>query len=225
MSGAPPAPGGGGTEPVTRASTFGPSALMTPANAITIGRLLVTPVVIGIVAASGPGWLQFGLALAVGATDVVDGWLARRQGATRSGAFLDPLADKVGVVGVLCAVAARGEVSWLPVAIVAGREVLMQGYRSVMGRRGVSIPARRSAKAKTFVQGLAALLCITPSVAGHHTVLSVALWVAVALTVVSGVQYVLDGRRAARPSQPGSTDGAGTLGPDAGIGPVGRVAG
>lgn len=201
---------------------------MTPANAITVARLLATPVVIGIVAASGPGWLQFSLALAVGATDVLDGWLARRQGATRSGAFLDPLADKIGVVGVLCAVAARGEVSWVPVGIVAAREVSMQAYRSVMGRRGVSIPARRSAKLKTLVQGVAALLCITPSVAAHHTVLGGVLWAAVVLTVVSGVQYVLDGRRAARPPEAGTggPGAPGTIGaPDTGMGPVGRVAG
>jgi CDP-diacylglycerol--glycerol-3-phosphate 3-phosphatidyltransferase len=198
---------------------------MTPANAITVARLLVTPVVIGMVAAAGPGWAQFGLALAVGASDVADGWLARRQGATRSGAFLDPLADKVGVVGVLCAVAARGEVPWLPVGVIAAREVSMQLYRSVMGRRGVSIPARRSAKLKTLVQGLAGLMCITPSVFTHHNVLLALLWLAVAFTVVSGVQYVLDGRRAARQPRPGPAAGAGTLGPDSGIGPVGRVVG
>jgi CDP-diacylglycerol--glycerol-3-phosphate 3-phosphatidyltransferase len=199
---------------------------LTPANALTLGRLLVTPVLIGIVAASGPGWLPFGLALAVGATDVADGWIARRQGVTRSGAFLDPLADKVAVVGVLCAVAARGEVPWLPVGLVAARELLMQVYRSVMGRRGVSIPARRSAKVKTLVQGIAALLAITPSLSAHHTVLQVVLWVAVALTLASGVQYVIDGRRAALGPPPDAAGRPGALGsPDAGVGPVDRVAG
>ena len=99
-----------------RVSTFGPSALNTPANAITVARLLATPVLVVMIVVHGPGWAPFGVALAIGLTDGVDGWLARRQGTTRSGAFLDPLADKAAVVGALCAVAAKGEVSWLPVA-------------------------------------------------------------------------------------------------------------
>ncbi|HZU79017.1 MAG TPA: CDP-alcohol phosphatidyltransferase family protein [Acidimicrobiales bacterium] len=177
--------------------TFGPSALVTPANAITVARLLATPVIIAMVAVSGPGWAPFAVAFAIGATDGVDGWLARRQGTTRSGAFLDPLADKVAVIGVLCAIAGRGEVPWLPVVLIAVREVGMQLYRTFVGRRGVSIPARSSAKVKTLVQGIAILMCLAPSVAPHHTVLLVALWVAVAFTLVTGVQYLFDGRRAA----------------------------
>ncbi len=119
-----------------RVSTFGPSALKTPANAITVARLLATPVLVVMIAVHGPGWGPFAVALAIGLTDGVDGWLARRQGTTRSGAFLDPLADKAAVVGALCAVAAKGEVSWIPVAIIAAREVWMS---AVPHRRG---PAR-----------------------------------------------------------------------------------
>ena len=184
--------------PRVRPSTFGPSALITPANGITFARLLATPVLVVMIAVSGPGWAPFSVALAIGLTDGVDGWIARRQGATRSGAFLDPLADKAAVVSALFALAARGEVSWLPVAIIAGREVGMSLYRVVVGRHGVSIPARPSAKVKTLVQGVAVLLCLAPSVAPHTRVLEVGLWVAVAFTVVTGAQYVADGRRAAR---------------------------
>ncbi len=189
------------TEPLrerVRVSTFGPSALKTPANAITVGRLLATPVLVGMIVVHGAGWAPFGVALAIGLTDGVDGWLARRQGTTRSGAFLDPLADKAAVVGALCALAVKGELSWLPVAIVAAREVWMSLYRIAVGRHGISIPARSSAKLKTLVQGVAILLCLAPSVAPHHRVLDVAIWVAVAFTVVTGAQYLLDGRRAAQ---------------------------
>jgi CDP-diacylglycerol--glycerol-3-phosphate 3-phosphatidyltransferase len=145
--------------------------------------------------------------LAIGLTDGVDGWLARRQGTTRSGAFLDPLADKAAVVGALCAVAVKGEVSWLPVAIIAAREVWMSVYRIAVGRRGISIPARASAKLKTLVQGIAILLCLAPSVAPHRGVLGVAVWVAVAFTVVTGAQYLFDGRRAARAVDGGAASG------------------
>jgi CDP-diacylglycerol---glycerol-3-phosphate 3-phosphatidyltransferase len=179
-------------------STFGPSALNTPANAVTALRLLATPVLVAMIVTRGPGWAPFGVALAIGLTDGVDGWLARRQGTTRSGAFLDPLADKAAVVGALCAVAVKGGVSWLPVSLIAAREVWMSTYRIVVGRRGVSIPARRTAKLKTVVQGVAVLLCLAPSVAPHRGVLAVAVWVAVVLTLVTGAQYLVDGRRASR---------------------------
>ena len=100
---------------------FGPTALATPANAVTVARLAVAPVVVVMVAVSGATWAAFVLAFVVGVTDGLDGWLARRQGPTRSGAFIDPLADKVVVVGLLAAVAARGEVTWVPPSRPAGR--------------------------------------------------------------------------------------------------------
>jgi CDP-diacylglycerol--glycerol-3-phosphate 3-phosphatidyltransferase len=185
-----------------RPSRFGPSALATPANAITGARLLATPALVVLVAVGGTGWAPFVVALAVGATDVMDGWIGRRQGATRSGAFLDPLADKVAVLSVLCALAARGEVAWWPVGLIAAREVAMSVYRSLSGRRGLSIPARPSAKLKAWVQGVAILLALTPPVAPHEVVIDVAMWVAVAFTLVTGAQYLADGIRAARSMPP-----------------------
>jgi CDP-diacylglycerol--glycerol-3-phosphate 3-phosphatidyltransferase len=184
--------------------TFGPSALATPANALTVARLLAAPVIVVMVALWGPSWVAFTLAFAVAATDGVDGWIARRQGTTRSGAFLDPLADKAVVLGALFVLAAQDRVGWLPVALIAGREVTMQVYRSVLGRRGVSVPARRSAKVKTLVQDAAVGLCLLPPLATHRTVTDVVLWVATVLTVVTGIQYLLDARRAAgaRRAQP-----------------------
>lgn len=181
-----------------RRSTFGPSALATPANAVTVARLLAAPVLVAMVAVAGPSYSAFAIGFAVAATDGVDGWIARRQGATSSGAFLDPLADKALVLGALAAVAGRGEVSWWPVLLIGGRELAMQWYRTVLGRRGISIPARSSAKAKTLVQDLAIGLCLLPPTASHPLVLELALWVAVGFTVVSGMQYLVDGRRAAR---------------------------
>lgn len=189
-------------------SGFGPTALATPANAVTAARLLAAPVVVLMVAVAGPSWPAFAVGVLVAASDGFDGWLARRQGPTRSGAFIDPLADKVVVLGVLGAVAARGEIEWLPVALIAAREVSMSIYRWLMARRGVSIPARRSAKVKTLVQLTAGGLCLMPPLAAHHVLLDAVVWLAVALTVVSGTQYLLDGRRAAD-MQP-ATAGGGT---------------
>jgi CDP-diacylglycerol--glycerol-3-phosphate 3-phosphatidyltransferase len=184
------------------ASKFGPSALATPANAITIARLLATPILVVLVAVGGTGWAPFAVAFAIGATDGVDGWIARRQGATRSGAFLDPLADKVVVLSALFVLAAKSEIAWWPVGLIAAREVAITVYRSLVGRRGVSIPARTSAKVKTLVQGIAILLALAPPVARHHGVVGAVLWVAVAFTLVTGGQYLIDGRKAIRSVDP-----------------------
>jgi CDP-diacylglycerol---glycerol-3-phosphate 3-phosphatidyltransferase len=198
--------------PMTRPTTFGPSAVLTPANGITALRLLATPVLIALIMLWGASWFTFVFGALLALSDGVDGWLARKQGATRSGAFLDPLADKVVVLGALFALVAKGIVWWLPVVVIAAREVAMSVYRSVVGRRGVSIPARNTAKVKTLLQDLAIGLCLAPPLSGHRTVLSAAIWVATAMTVFTGGQYFLDGRRMA-------TVG-GDRGSSAGAGPV-----
>ena len=184
--------------PPNRVTTYGPSAVLTPANGITVLRLLATPLLIALIVVWGASWFTFVLWGVLSLTDGIDGWVARRQGTTRSGAFLDPLADKVVVLGALIALVAKGIIWWLPVAIIAAREVGMSIYRSVVGRRGVSVPARTTAKVKTLLQDVAVALCLVPPLAAHRTVLSAVVWVAAAMTVFTGGQYFLDGRRAAR---------------------------
>jgi CDP-diacylglycerol--glycerol-3-phosphate 3-phosphatidyltransferase len=182
----------------TTTTTFGPSALLTPANGITVLRLLATPVVIAMIMLWGASWFTFVFGGLLALSDGIDGWLARKQGTTRSGAFLDPLADKVVVLGALVALVAKGIVWWLPVAIIAVREIAMSVYRSVVGRHGISIPARNSAKLKTLLQDIAIGMCLAPPLATHHSILSAGMWVATAMTVFTGAQYLVDGRRAAR---------------------------
>jgi CDP-diacylglycerol--glycerol-3-phosphate 3-phosphatidyltransferase len=180
----------------TAEPTFGPSALATPANAITVGRLLLTPVFVALIVSQGATWLTCAVGTVVAASDGVDGWLARRQGTTRSGAFLDPLADKVVVLAAFFTLAAQHVIPWLPVGLIAAREAGMSAYRSWAGRQGISIPARFSAKVKTLVQDLAIATCLLPPLAHRHTLQLVAVWVAAGLTLATGVQYWLDGRRA-----------------------------
>lgn len=172
---------------------------MTPANGITMARVAITPVLLILVAGSGPSYPALALWIVLASSDGLDGYLARRHGTTRSGAFLDPLADKLLVLGALVALAGRGVFGWLPVGLIASREVAMSVYRSWVGRRGISIPARRSAKAKTVVQEVAVGLALFPPVARRAPwTARIVLWAAVVLTVTSGVQYLLDGAAARR---------------------------
>jgi CDP-diacylglycerol---glycerol-3-phosphate 3-phosphatidyltransferase len=180
------------------ATSFGPSALATPANAVTIGRLVVSPVLLAMILMSEDSWPALFLWIALAATDGVDGYLARRQGTTRSGAFLDPLADKVLVLGAMLALVAVGRFWWLPVFLIAAREIAISIYRAYWGRRGLAVHARWWAKVKTVVQDVAVGFALLPLTADDHAwVANTVLWIAVVLTLVTGVQYLLDGQRAA----------------------------
>ena len=185
------------------AGKFEPSALVTPANAITAFRLLATLPVLVLIVHLGVSWIAVVAWAAVASTDFLDGWVARRQGATTSGAFLDPLADKVLVLGALGALAATDLVSWTPVLIIAGREVAISAYRSVVARNGVSMPARPMAKAKTAAQDLAVGLILLPPTGLHHPGIGqTLLWVSVGLALASGAQYLFDSRRPAAVAAP-----------------------
>ena len=178
--------------------TFGPSALVTPANAVTLARLLAAPVYVVMLVVWGASWINVVVGIILAGSDGLDGYIARRHGTTRSGAFLDPLADKACVLGAFFTLAAQGHLPWLPVILITIREVGMQLYRSWVGRRGVSIPARKSAKFKTLVQDFAIGTVIIPPLAHQHSLQLAMIWFACALTLYTGAEYLLDGRRALR---------------------------
>ncbi len=172
-----------------------------PANLLTIARLIFAPLLFWFVldaeAERGASWAAFGLGVALATTDFFDGKVARRANVvSRSGAFLDPLADKVVIIGSSYCLVHVGRYWWVPVTIIAIRELGITAWRSRWARSGLSLPARKSAKYKTFVQGLALSMAVMPPLNDQDTLLAAMLWVAVGWTVYSGVQYVLDGQKA-----------------------------
>lgn len=179
------------------ATSFGPSALATPANAVTIVRLVCAPALWLIIVASGPSYGVTALWIALASTDGLDGYLARRHGTTRSGAFLDPLADKALVLGAMWALVAADAFWSVPVALITMRELAISAFRSYWGRRGLAVPATFWAKVKTVVQSLAVGLALLPQVAdGNGWLASATLWVAVGLTLATGAHYLVEGSRA-----------------------------
>src|ERR671930_1898712 len=141
-----------GAQPVSRISRFGPSALRTPANLVTALRFALTIPLLQLIATDGVSWRATVGWIMLASTDGLDGWLARRDGTTRSGAFLDPLADKFLAIGGLASLAAKGIFPWAAVVLIAAREVGVSLFRTVAGRRGVSMPARNLGKTKTVFQ-------------------------------------------------------------------------
>ena len=181
--------------PAERLRRVGPGAIRTPANLVTVGRLVAAVPALLLILRVGSSWWTVAVWFVLSVTDGLDGWLARRDGSTRAGAFLDPLADKFLAIGGFTALALRGDVAWLPVVIMAGREAVISLYRSYEGRRGVSLPARQLGKWKTFIQMSAIGFVLLPFTADLGWLQVAVTWAAVALTVVSAVDIIVAARR------------------------------
>lgn len=181
---------------------FGPGALLTPANVITICRVALSPVAFYLILTEMTSWRLVGLWFVLTVTDSLDGYLARKQGTTRSGAFLDPLADKVLALGGLWSVVIAGSLWGLPrpwavaVVLMTIREIVISGLRAYWGRMGLAIQASRVAKAKTFLQfGAVGWFVLPPT----HDVVWLAdafVWLATFVAWYSAVDYLVAGSRA-----------------------------
>lgn len=179
------------------------NGLATPANAITMSRIFMTPVLCMMVLANEPtrgaSWGAAVIGLLMGATDYVDGKVARATNSfSRSGAFLDPLADKIIVLGAGFSFVAVGAISWIPMTLIAIREVVISAIRSRYAAKGLAIPARWLAKWKATFQGIALLIAATPPLSEIPYLVATVLWLACALTLYTGWQYILAGESAAR---------------------------
>jgi CDP-diacylglycerol--glycerol-3-phosphate 3-phosphatidyltransferase len=169
-----------------------PTKIATWANLVTVGRVLIAPLMFLLIPETpGGSWVAFLLWFALCSSDGIDGYLARRHGVTNFGTFLDPLADKVLVLGAMFTLVSR-DVFWvLPVVIIAAREIAISLYRTFVGAKGVSVPASKIAKWKTVTQQLAVGFAILPPTALDATwVWLWLLWISVALALISGGQYL-----------------------------------
>ena len=97
---------------------------LTPANLITITRILVSPILFIVILSAegenGASWTAFIFGFILGISDAFDGVLARATNSeTKLGAFLDPLADKVVVLGCMFSLLAIGRFHYLPVLILS----------------------------------------------------------------------------------------------------------
>jgi CDP-diacylglycerol--glycerol-3-phosphate 3-phosphatidyltransferase len=185
----------------------GPPPLLNIANVLTGVRLALVPVFVAVLVTedgTSTGWrlAAFGVFAVAAITDRYDGELARRRGlVTAFGTIADPIADKALTGSALIGLSVLGMAPWWATAVIMVREIGVTVLRFLVLRHGI-IPASRGGKAKTLVQTLAIglyLLPLTelfPAAAGAVELLRwTVLVVAVVLTVVTGLDYVL---RAAR---------------------------
>jgi CDP-diacylglycerol--glycerol-3-phosphate 3-phosphatidyltransferase len=161
-------------------------------NVISIFRILLAPVLVALVLSGSD--TAAGVAAVVfvfGAlTDGLDGYVARRYaGTTALGQWLDPLADKILVTAPVVALASVGRFPAWAVGVIVLREFAVSALRAWLGTRGVAMPASPWGKAKTAVQMVLVPLYLLPLGEGAEPWRLAILWLAVVLTVWSGLDY------------------------------------
>jgi len=175
------------------------------ANALTVLRLVLVPVFLVALFQDGgdsAAWrVGAFVAFAVASvTDRIDGELARRNNlVTDFGKIADPIADKALTGAGLIGLSVLGELPWWVTAVILVREVGVTALRLVVIRHGV-MPASRGGKVKTMLQSLAIGLLVLPTTGWLEDVALLVMAVAVLVTVVTGVDYVLRALRLRRTS-------------------------
>jgi len=182
-------------------------------NVLTVSRIFAIPVVLGFIYWGGPAghWLAFSAYTYACITDFLDGYLARAwHQQSAFGRFLDPIADKLLVAGILLMLVGVQTISSfhvLPAAVILCREILVSGLREFLAEARVSMPVSLLAKWKTTIQMLALGFLIVGVVGpdfgpyGPIGPLSTweigiyGLWLAAAITIVTGYDYLCAGMR------------------------------
>jgi CDP-diacylglycerol--glycerol-3-phosphate 3-phosphatidyltransferase len=162
---------------------------------LTITRIVAVPLLIVFLISSSRvhALIAVGIFVLAAITDWADGWFARRRNeVTTLGTLLDPIADKLLVAAALISLVTIDKIAGWIVVVIIGRELAVTGLRAVAASVGVIVPASRLAKWKTVSQYVAVTMLIVEKgfeSALFHVAATAVLWAALALTVVSAVDY------------------------------------
>jgi CDP-diacylglycerol--glycerol-3-phosphate 3-phosphatidyltransferase len=175
-------------------------------NAITIARILAVPFFIWSLVSFSDNesplrWISELIFIVIMASDGIDGAIARKRGiVTDLGKLLDPIADKALLGGALVTLSILGEIAWWVTIVILVRELGITVYRLVVVNQQV-IAASSGGKMKTIFQGVMVGFIVSPLTAWFpydwYRILEQSLvLISVALTVYSGLQYVVAAVRA-----------------------------
>jgi cardiolipin synthase len=184
----------GRDKPKSRVSTL--SIPTTIPNLITLGRILLVPVVVWAIA-SNAMWVAFVLFLAAGVSDAVDGFLAKRFDMTSElGAYLDPLADKALIVSIYLTLGINGEIPRWLVILVVSRDILIVGGIMLSWLMGNPLKIRPLLVSKLNTVAQIVFACVVLGSLGFHyhvPVLRLVLMGLVAvLTLLSVAAYLAE---------------------------------
>ena len=171
-------------------------------NSLTIARIFFVPLLVAVLVAQNVAirvfgatitneWLALAIFLVAAATDLVDGYLARRWGqVTTIGTLLDPIADKLLISAALIALVQVNAVPGWMVILIVGREFAISGLRSIAAAEGYTIKASDLGKTKMVAQVTAISLLL---IGIHHPQIAVLaywmMWVVVLFAMLSAVGY------------------------------------
>lgn len=176
-------------------SATGSAGLWNPANLLTMLRIVIVPGFVALMLLGGGhdpkwrsgAWAAFGVAMI---TDFFDGQLARRWDLVSDfGKIADPIADKAIMGAALLTLSALGDVWWWITVVILVREIGVTLLRLWVIRFGV-IAASRGGKLKTLAQGVAVGMYVLMLTGPLAEIRAVIMGVAVALTIVTGFDYV-----------------------------------
>ena len=166
---------------------------MSLADQLTLARAAAVPLVVALFVWDFPNhnWWATGVFIVAMTTDWFDGRVARSRGRSSPlGSLLDPVADKLLVLTVLIVLVDEGVFKGWMVAAIVAREFLVSGLRLAALERGVVMHARDLGKLKTWSQATAAAIGgFAAAGALDESVAYWALWIALILTWLSGLDY------------------------------------
>ena len=165
-------------------------------NKLTVLRVIMVPffVFFMLTDVGGPAnkWIALILFCVASLTDMLDGKIARKYNlVTNFGKFMDPLADKLLVCSaMICMIEMGKRPAWIVIVIIA-REFIISGFRLVASDNGIVIAASYWGKFKTVFQ-MAMIIVLIADFGGVFDVIAqVLIWIALALTVISLIDYVV----------------------------------
>ena len=175
---------------------------MTTANQLTLLRMALIPVFLGVLYAGFPGsrYWALGIFIAASLTDLLDGYIARHYDQiTNFGKFMDPLADKVLVMAAMCWFVEEGRMPGWVLAVVLLREFAVSGMRLVAVEQGRVIAAGWSGKVKTAATMVCLCLMLLtgapePRDSAPDFVAMAGSAVIAVTTLYSGAEYLIKNR-------------------------------
>ena len=172
-------------------------------NILTLLRILLVPViVVALLHETANGDLLAAIVFALASvTDAMDGYLARTRNAiTTFGKLMDPIADKLLIIAALVALVSLHRLPAWVVMVIIARELTVTVTRMQANQQGVVIASNWWGKAKTIVQ-VAAIFCVIVAGTPTPTWVEALVYGAVAITIVSGVDYFFGLRRVLREAE------------------------
>ena len=168
-------------------------------NKLTMLRMIMVPFFVAVLLAQPFGaasdWIALIIFVAASLTDLADGKIARKYNlVTNFGKFMDPLADKLLVCsGMICLIALNRIPAWV-VCIIVAREFTISGFRLIAAEKGTVIAASYWGKFKTASQMVMVILMVANLGGFFNTLGEIFKWIALALTVISLVSYLLQNK-------------------------------